>query len=223
MESLTNKSSRWLRKTTAAGMIPLLLAQVSIALFCVPQSLTAGTEIRREMTMEELREFLSGEEQFTVLLSKGGAVRGNGVTILADSIHLGRIAKATDEKRHRRGTETSIAIGSVKEIRVEKMRGKLAAFGGRRSRNSRRLFFPNGSRSSRRVVRLGRDVAAANENVGRFGDWDCGGCFSRLLVGQTQGSRDYHHQDRRLTISPRMSSTAPGDPRQRDDHQQNIR
>ena len=125
MESLTNKSSRWLRKTTAAGMIPLLLAQVSIALFCVPQSLTAGTEIRREMTMEELREFLSGEEQFTVLLSEGGAVRGNGITILADSIHLDRITRATDGRRHPRGSETSIARDSVKEIRVEKMRGSL--------------------------------------------------------------------------------------------------
>ena len=34
MESLTSHKSRWLRKTTAAGMIPLLLAQASIALFC---------------------------------------------------------------------------------------------------------------------------------------------------------------------------------------------
>ena len=34
MESLTSRSSGWLRKTTAAGMIPLLLAQASIALFC---------------------------------------------------------------------------------------------------------------------------------------------------------------------------------------------
>ena len=123
MESLTNKSSRWLRKTTATGMIPLLLAQVSIALVCVPATLNAGTEIRREMTMEELREFLSGEEQFTVLLSKGGAVRGNGITILADGIHLGHIIRATDGKRHPKGSETAIAIGSVKEIRVEKMRG----------------------------------------------------------------------------------------------------
>ena len=34
MESLTTNRSGWLRKTTAAGMIPLLLAQASIALFC---------------------------------------------------------------------------------------------------------------------------------------------------------------------------------------------
>ena len=125
MESLTSKSSRWLRKVTSAGFVPLLLAQVLIALFCVPETLQAGTEIRREMTMEELREFLSGEEQLTVLLSEGGAVRGNGITILADSIRLDRITRATDGKRHAIGSETSIAIGTVKEIRVEKMRGSL--------------------------------------------------------------------------------------------------
>ncbi len=125
MESLTSKSSRWLRKVTSAGFVPLLLAQVLIALFCVPETLQSGTEIRREMTMEELREFLSGEEQLTVLLSEGGAVRGNGITILADSIRLDRITRATDGKRHAIGSETSIAIGTVKEIRVEKMRGSL--------------------------------------------------------------------------------------------------
>ena len=132
MESLTRKSNRRPRKTTAAGMIPLLLAQVLIALFCVPETLNAGTEIRREMTMEELREFLSGEEQFTILLSEGGAVRGDRITIPADSVHLGRITRATDEKRYPRGSETSIARDSVKEIRVEKMRGSLrwsGAFG----------------------------------------------------------------------------------------------
>ena len=36
--------------------------------------------------MEELRDFLSGEGQFTILLSKGGAVRGNGITVLADTL-----------------------------------------------------------------------------------------------------------------------------------------
>ena len=125
MEILTSKSSRWLSKTTAAGMIPLLLAQVLISLVCVPETLNAGTEIRHEMTIEELREFLSGEELFTVLLSEGGAVRGNGITILADSIRLDRITRATNGKRYAIGSETSIAIGSVKEIRVEKMRGSL--------------------------------------------------------------------------------------------------
>ena len=75
MVTLIRKSNRWLRKTTAAGIIPLLLAQVLIALVCVPEALNAATEIRREMTMEELRDFVSGEKQLTVLLSEGGAVR----------------------------------------------------------------------------------------------------------------------------------------------------
>ena len=123
MRRLIRKNGGWLRKVMSTGLIPLLLAQVLIALFCVPETLRAGTEIRREMTMEELRGFLSGEEQFTILLSKGGAVRGNGITILADGIHLGHIIRATDGKRHPKGSETAIAIGSVKEIRVEKMRG----------------------------------------------------------------------------------------------------
>ena len=123
MKIFTIKTGRRLRKVTAAGLVPLLLAQVLIALLWVPQTLKAGSEIRREMTMEELRGFLSGEEQFTILLSKGGAVRGNGITILADGIHLGHIIRATDGKRHPQGSETAIAIGSVKEIRVEKMRG----------------------------------------------------------------------------------------------------
>ena len=123
MKIFTIKTGRRLRKVTAAGLVPLLLAQVLIALLWVPQTLKAGSEIRREMTMEELRGFLSGEEQFTILLSKGGAVRGNGITILADGIHLGHIIRATEGKRHPKGSETAIAIGSVKEIRVEKMRG----------------------------------------------------------------------------------------------------
>ncbi len=130
MRSLTGENSGWLRKTTSVGMIPLLLTQVLIAFLCVPQTLTAGMEIRREMTLEELREFLSGEEQFTILLSEGGAVRGNGITILADSIHLDHITRATDGQQHPTGSDTSIATGSIKEIRVAKMRGSLRWSGG---------------------------------------------------------------------------------------------
>ena len=125
MKNPTSTNGGWPRKTTAAGMFPLLLAQVLIALFCVPEMRQAGSEIRREMTMEELREFLSGEEQFTVLLSEGGAVRSNRVAILADRIRLHRITRDTDGKRHAIGSETAIAIGSVDEIRVEKMRSSL--------------------------------------------------------------------------------------------------
>ncbi len=122
MESLTNKSSRWPRKTTAAGMIPLLLAQVSIALFCVPQSLTAGTEIRREITWEELSAFLESETKVTVVLTEGGAVRSEGGTALSDSIHLHHIIMATNSKRYPWGSEASIAKDSVKEIHLENMR-----------------------------------------------------------------------------------------------------
>ena len=42
MRSLTRKNGGWLRKATSAGRIPLLLAQVLIALFCVPETLKAG-------------------------------------------------------------------------------------------------------------------------------------------------------------------------------------
>ena len=129
MRYCTCRNTGWFRKTTATGLVPLLLAQFLIALLCVPDTLKAGAEIRREMTSEELRDFLSGQEKFTILLSEGGAVRGNGITVLADNIHLGRITRATDGKRHPNGSETSIAIGSVKEIRVEKMRGSLRRSG----------------------------------------------------------------------------------------------
>ena len=129
MRISTIKNGRWLRKATAAGLVSLLPAKVLIVLLCVPETLNAGTEIRREMTVEELHDFLSGEERFTILLSEGGAIRGNGITVLADSIHLGHITRATDGKRHPKGSETAIAIGSVKEIRVEAMRGSLRLAG----------------------------------------------------------------------------------------------
>ncbi len=41
MKCLTNTNGGWLRKTTVTGMIPLLLVQVMIALFWVPQTLEA--------------------------------------------------------------------------------------------------------------------------------------------------------------------------------------
>lgn len=130
MDSITAKSSRWLRKTTAAGMTPLLLAQFSIALVCVPETLNADTEIRREMTWEELPAFLEGENKVTVVLSEGGAVRSDWVTVLSDSIHLGRVTKTTNWKRYPWGSETSIARDSVREIRLENMRGHARVGGG---------------------------------------------------------------------------------------------
>ena len=130
MDSYGGKSSRWLRKSTAAGMFPLLLAQVSIALVCVPETLNADTEIRREMTWEALPAFLEGENKVTVVLSEGGAVRSDRVTVLSDSIHLGRVTKATYWKQCPWGSETSIARDSVREIRLENMRGHARVGGG---------------------------------------------------------------------------------------------
>jgi len=123
MKNLKSTTGRWLRKITAGGLAPLLLTQVFIALFSVPETLNAGTEIRREMTWEQLPAFLDGEKKVTVVLAEGGAVRSDRVRILPDSIHLGRITKATNWKRHPWGSETSIARDSVREIRLENMRG----------------------------------------------------------------------------------------------------
>ena len=123
MRILTNIHNRWIRRTTATGLVLLVLVQVFIGLHCVPQTLRAGEEIRREMTWEELRGFLIGKEKVTILLSEGGAIRGDTITVLADSIHLGRIIRATDTKEYPTGSEAVIAIGSVQEIRVEEMRG----------------------------------------------------------------------------------------------------
>ena len=125
MRSRTSKNRGWLRKTTAAGMIPLLLAQVLIVLVCVPETLNAGTEIRLRLAREELPPVLNEEKNVTIRLTEGGAVRSDRVTILSDSIHLSHITKASNWKRYALGSETSIAIGSVKEIRVERMRGSL--------------------------------------------------------------------------------------------------
>ena len=119
MRNLTSKNRGWLRKTTAAGMIPLLLAQVLIALVWVPQTLEAKSEIRRELPWEGLSYLFHGDYTVTVMLTKGGAVRSDAVTVLDNSIHLHRITMATDSKRFPWGSETSIARGSVKEIRVE--------------------------------------------------------------------------------------------------------
>ena len=124
MRRLTITNGGWLRKTTTAGMIPLLLAQVSIGLACIPETLNAGTEIRREMTWEQLPAFLEGEKKITVILSGGGAVRSDRVTVLFDSIHLGRVTKATNWKRYPWGSETSIPRDSLREIHLENTRGR---------------------------------------------------------------------------------------------------
>ena len=63
--------------------IPCLLAQVLIVSFCIPQTLEAGKEIRREMTWEQLPAFLESEKKVTVVLTDSGA-KG----LRSDSIHL---------------------------------------------------------------------------------------------------------------------------------------
>ena len=123
LENLTQKISKWLWKTTVAGMIPLLLMQVLIALFCVPETLNADTEIRREMTMEELRDFLSGEDQLTVLLSEGGAVRGDVIAVQDHGIHLGRVTMATDGTRFHGGGDAIVPKALVKEICFDSLQG----------------------------------------------------------------------------------------------------
>ena len=32
------------------------------------------------------------------------------------------------------------------------------------------------------MIRLGKDVAAANENVGKLADWDCGGALGEAWI-----------------------------------------
>ena len=56
MESLTSKRSRWLRKTTAAGMIPFLLEKGTVTFSTVYQSFWA--ESRRGATAVGRRESL---------------------------------------------------------------------------------------------------------------------------------------------------------------------
>ena len=129
MRSLARSNRGWLRKTTATGMIPCLLAQAVIVSFCIPQTLEAGKEVRREMTWEELPAFLENEKKVTVVLTEGGAVRSEGVTVLSGSIHLDHIVMATNSKRYPWGSEASIARSSVREIHFEKMRGNLRRMG----------------------------------------------------------------------------------------------
>ena len=125
MKSLTSTNGGWLRKVTPAGLIPLLLAQVLIALFSVPETLNAGTEIRREMTWEQLPAFLDEEKKVTVVLAEGGAVRGDVVGVPDNGIHMGRVSMTTNGWRYPTGSDALIPRSSVKEIRVEKMRSSL--------------------------------------------------------------------------------------------------
>lgn len=124
MKYCTCGNSSWLRKTTATGLGPLLLLQVSIAVLCVPKTLSAGTENRREMAWKELT-LLKDEPNVTISLYEGGAVRGDVVTVQQHGIHLHRITMATDRQRYPRDSYALIARSDVKEIRVETLRGSL--------------------------------------------------------------------------------------------------
>ena len=124
MESLTSKSSRWLRKATAAGMIPLLLTQASIAMYCVSQTLADRTEKHQRVTWRELPLYLTGEEKVTIRVS-GGAVRGDVVSVQENGIHLQRITMATDTQRYPSGAEALILRDAVQEIRFETLQGKM--------------------------------------------------------------------------------------------------
>lgn len=128
MDSLTRKSNRWLRKTTAAGMIPLLLAHVLIALFCVPQNLNAGKSNCQEVAWESLPLFLNGQEQVTIRVS-GGAVRGDIVSVQDKGIHLQRITVATERQRYPVESEALVPRDAVREIRFETVQGSLRQVG----------------------------------------------------------------------------------------------
>ena len=128
MESLTSKSNRWLRKTTAAGMIPFLLVQAFIAIFCVPQTFADGKEKLQKVTWRELPLYLTGEEQVTIRVP-GGAVRGDVVSVQENGIHLEDITMATDSQRYPSGAEALILRDAVKEIRFETLQGKMRNVG----------------------------------------------------------------------------------------------
>lgn len=128
MDSLTRKNRSWLRKTTAAEMIPLLLAQVLIALFCVPQNLNAGKSNYQKVSWESLPLFLNGEKQVTIRVS-GGAVRGDVVSVQDNGVHLQRITLATDRKRYPAGSEALVPRDAVREIRFDTLHGNLRQMG----------------------------------------------------------------------------------------------
>ena len=124
MRSLTSTNGGWLRKTTAAGMVPLLLAQVLIALFWVPQTLEARSDNLRKMTWKQLPSFLAGEKRVTVVLEEGGAVRGEVIGVPDNGIHLGRVSMTTDGWRFPTDSDALVPRSSVQKIRLEKRRGR---------------------------------------------------------------------------------------------------
>ena len=123
------KSSKWLRTTAAAGRIPWLLAQVSIVLLCVPQTLAAGSVKRHTVVWEALPVLLNGEEKVTIRVSDG-AIRGDVVSVQDNGIHLQRITLATDRQRYPAGSDALIPRDAVQEIRFDTLRGSRRMVGG---------------------------------------------------------------------------------------------
>ena len=115
--------------TTAMGVIPLLLTQVTTNLICAPQTSKFGSANYRKMVWEQLPAFLDEEEKVTVVLAEGGAVRGEVVGVPDNGIHLGRVSMTTNGWLYPTGSDALIPRSSVKEIRVEK-RGGLNRVGG---------------------------------------------------------------------------------------------
>lgn len=138
MTTFTLRNGRWIRKTRVPGLATLVLAQVSIALICLTQTLKAGSEVRRELDWQELPAVLHGEE-VTITLAEGGTVRGGLVVVQENNLYLPNVTIATDRRRFRGGFDASIPRESVQEIRVEKVLdgaairgaavGAIAAFG----------------------------------------------------------------------------------------------
>ena len=123
MRSLASRNKGWIKKFSALGVIPLLLAQVATGLFCAPRTERFGSAIYRKMEWKELPAFLDGEKRVTVVLAEGGAVRGQLVGVPDNGIHLGRVSMTTDGWRFPTDSDALVPRSSVKEIRVEKRRG----------------------------------------------------------------------------------------------------
>ena len=105
-----------------------MLAQASIALFCVPQTLADSTEKHQRVTWRELPLILTGEEQVTIRVP-GGALRGDVVSVQKTGIHLHDITMATDRLRYPSGAEALILRDAVQEIRFETLQGKMRNVG----------------------------------------------------------------------------------------------
>ncbi len=110
MRSLASKNSGWLREAPSAGLVPLLLAQVLIALFCVPETLKAGTEIRRELVGEQLPPLLNGEKKVTIVLAEGGPSGAIGLRFYL------RASIWVTSQRRRTGNDT---LGAPKPLSPE--------------------------------------------------------------------------------------------------------